>query len=138
MLNTDVVQSDSVRVARIASTISSNTERLSRLVTNLERLSRLTDSLDMPSQQEVDLHALGAEVVRQVDEMATARDVMIRIEAAAVPPLLVDSARLELVLLNLVSNAINTAIQVSPIDSLRSPRPLPATRCVPWSFATTG
>ena len=106
MLNTDVVQSDSVRVARIASTISSNTERLSRLVTNLERLSRLTDSLDMPSQQEVDLHALGAEVVRQVDEMATARDVMIRIEAAAVPPLLVDSARLELVLLNLVSNAI--------------------------------
>lgn len=106
MLNTDVIQLDSARVAGIASTISSNAERLSRLVTNLERLSRLTDSLDMPSQQEVDLQALAAEVVRQVDEMATARDVVIRINAAEVPPLLVDSARLELVLLNLVSNAI--------------------------------
>jgi signal transduction histidine kinase len=106
MLNTDVIQLDSARVARIASTISSNAERLSRLVTNLERLSRLTDPLDMPSQQEVDLQALAAEVVRQVDEMATARDVVIRINAAEVPPLLIDSARLELVLLNLVSNAI--------------------------------
>jgi signal transduction histidine kinase len=106
VLNRDVIQLDSARVARIASTISSNAERLSRLVTNLERLSRLTDSLDMPSQQEVDLQALAAEVVRQVDEMATARDVVIRIDAAEVPPLLVDSARLELVLLNLVSNAI--------------------------------
>ena len=106
VLNRDVIQLDSARVARIASTISSNAERLSRLVTNLERLSRLTDSLDMPSQQEVDLQALAAEVVRQVDEMATARDVVIRINAAEVPPLLVDSARLELVLLNLVSNAI--------------------------------
>lgn len=106
MLNTDVIQLDSARVAGIASTISSNAERLSRLVTNLERLSRLTDSLDTPSQQEVDLQALAAEVVRQVDEMATARDVVIRINAAEVPPLLVDSARLELVLLNLVSNAI--------------------------------
>ena len=106
MLNTDVIQLDSDRVARIASTISSSAERLSRLVTNLERLSRLTDPPDMPSQQEVDLQALAAEVVRQVDEMATARDVVIRINAAEVPPLLIDSARLELVLLNLVSNAI--------------------------------
>jgi signal transduction histidine kinase len=106
MLNTDVIQLDSDRVARIASTISSSAERLSRLVTNLERLSRLTDPLDMPSQQEVDLQALAAEVVRQVDEMATARDVVIRVNVAEVPPLLIDSARLELVLLNLVSNAI--------------------------------
>jgi len=106
MLNTDVIQLDSDRVARIASTISSSAERLSRLVTNLERLSRLTDPLDMPSQQEVDLQALAAEVVRQVAEMATARDVVIRINVAEVPPLLIDSARLELVLLNLVSNAI--------------------------------
>ena len=106
MLNTDVIQLDSGRVARIASTISSSAERLSRLVTNLERLSRLTDPLDMPSQQEVDLQALAAEVVRQVAEMATARDVVIRINVAEVPPLLIDSARLELVLLNLVSNAI--------------------------------
>ena len=106
ILNTDVVQLDPARVAQIASTISSNAERLSRLVTNLEKLSRVTDSLDTPSQQEVDLQTLVAEVARQVDEMATARQVTIRIQAAEVPPLLIDSARLELVLLNLMSNAI--------------------------------
>ena len=106
LLNKDVVQLDPERVARIASTISSNAERLSRLVTNLERLSRLTDSLDMPSQQKIDVHAIATEVATQVEEMAAARGVMIRIDAAGIPPLMIDSARLELVLLNLMSNAI--------------------------------
>jgi signal transduction histidine kinase len=106
MLNKDVVQLHPERVAGIASTISSNAERLSHLVGNLERLSRLTDSLDVPSQQQVDLQALATEVARQVDEMATSRGVTIRVDAATIPPLLVDPARLELVLLNLISNGI--------------------------------
>src|SRR4029078_4496495 len=71
MLNTDVIQLDSDRVAQIASTISSSAERLSRLVTNLERLSRLTDPLDMPSQQEVDLQALGGARAPQTHETGT-------------------------------------------------------------------
>ena len=106
MLEKDVVRLDPERVARIASTISSNADRLSRLVANLERLSRLTDSIDVPSQQEIEVQALATEVARQVDDMAASRDVTIRIDAAAVPPLVVDPARLELVLLNLVSNGI--------------------------------
>ena len=52
------------------------------------------------------MQALATEVARQVDDMAASRDVMIRIDAAAAPPLIVDPARLELVLLNLVSNGI--------------------------------
>jgi signal transduction histidine kinase len=105
MLQKDVVRADPQRLSRIVSTISSNTERLSYLVTNLERLTRLTDTLDVPSQQETDVHALATEVARQLEEMATARDVRIRVDPS-LQPIMVDSARLELVILNLVSNAI--------------------------------
>ena len=105
LLEKDVVQSDPQRLARISATISSNVERLSRLVTNLERLTRLTETLDVPSQQEIDLHSLGKEVAQQLEEMAAPRGVAIRIDPA-LPALFADSARLELVLLNLLSNAI--------------------------------
>ena len=105
MLRQGVVQQDSQRFERVVSTISSNTERLSHLVTNLERLTRLTDALDVPSQQETDLHALAVEVARQLEDMAASRSVTIRVDAS-LPPIVVDSARLELVILNLVSNAI--------------------------------
>ena len=105
MLRQGVVQADPQRFERVVSTISSNTERLSHLVTNLERLTRLTDALDVPSQQETDLHALAVEVARQLEDMAASRSVTIRVDAS-LPPIVVDSARLELVILNLVSNAI--------------------------------
>jgi signal transduction histidine kinase len=105
MLRQPVVQRDPQRFERVVSTISSNTERLSHLVTNLERLTRLTDVLDVPSQQETDLHALAVEVARQLEDMAASRSVTIRVDASF-PPVVVDSARLELVVLNLVSNAI--------------------------------
>jgi signal transduction histidine kinase len=105
MLRQGVVQKDPQRFERVVSTISSNTERLSHLVTNLERLTRLTDALDVPSQQETDLHALAVEVARQLEDMAASRSVTIRVDAS-LPPIVVDSARLELVVLNLVSNAI--------------------------------
>src|SRR5205814_2269945 len=100
-----VVQSDPQRLKRVATTISSNVERLSRLVTNLERLTRLTETLDVPSQQETDLQTLATDVAGQLEEMAASRGVAIRIEPS-LPALLIDSARLELVILNLVSNAI--------------------------------
>jgi len=105
MLRQDAVRADPQRLARIVSTISSNTERLSHLVTNLERLTRLTDSLDVPSQQETDVHALATEVARQLEEMAASRGVTIRVDGS-LRPIVVDAARLELIILNLVSNAI--------------------------------
>ena len=127
MLEKDVVQSDPHRLARISSTISSNVERLSRLVTNLERLTRLTETLDVPSQQEIDLQSLGKEVAQQLEDMAASRNVDIRI-APSLPALFVDSARLELVLLNLISNAIKYSdpdkpqrfVEVVPSDSVNS------------------
>jgi signal transduction histidine kinase len=105
MLRHDTVQTNPQQLARIVSTISSNAERLSHLVTNLERLTRLTSALDVPSQQETDVRALATEVARQLEEMATARNVTISVDPS-LPSVVVDSARLELVVLNLVSNAI--------------------------------
>jgi len=105
LLEKDVVQSDPKRLARVSTTISANVERLSRLVTNLERLTRLTETLDVPSQQETSLQTLGREVAQQLEEMAAPRGVAIRIDAS-LPALFIDSARLELVFLNLISNAI--------------------------------
>jgi signal transduction histidine kinase len=127
MLEKDVVQSDPKRLARISATISSNVERLSRLVTNLERLTRLTETLDVPSQQEIDLQSLGKEVAQQLTDMAASRSVDIRI-APSLPALFVDSARLELVLLNLISNAIKYCdpdkpqrfVEVVPFDAVNS------------------
>jgi signal transduction histidine kinase len=99
------VQADRQRVAKVATTIQTNTDRLSWLIENLQRLARLGEGLDVPSQQLVDLGTIAGEVGRQLEEMAAARGVSIRI-AEGLPSVTVDPARLELVLLNLVSNAI--------------------------------
>ena len=82
-----------------------STDRLSWLVENLQRLARMSDPMDGPSQQRVSLTSLADEVARQLAEMATTRAVTIRV-APDLPTVVADPARLELVLLNLMSNAI--------------------------------
>jgi signal transduction histidine kinase len=105
LLDTERVQSDPIRLAKVASTIRTNTERLSWLIENVQRLARLGNPLDVPSEQRLDVAALAQEVARQLGDQAAARGVEIRIDQQ-LPTLTVDPARLELVLLNLVSNAI--------------------------------
>ncbi len=99
------LQADQQRLAKVAEAIRSNTQQLARLVENLQRIARLSESPDVPNVQEIDVAALAAEVSRQLQDMASARGVTIRI-GDALPSLSVDPARLELVLMNLVSNAI--------------------------------
>jgi signal transduction histidine kinase len=105
LLNTEGVQSDPHRIAKLAATIRVNTDRLSWLIENLQRLARLGEVLDVPSQQQVDVGTIGREVARQLEDMAASRNVEIRVDGM-LPTVTVDPARLELVLLNLVSNAI--------------------------------
>jgi signal transduction histidine kinase len=107
------VRSDSHRLDKVATTIRTNAERLSWLIENLQRLARLGDPLDVPSQQRVELDGLGTEVARQLEEMAAARHVTISVDTQ-LPALVVDPARLELVLLNLVSNAIKYSDPAKP------------------------
>jgi signal transduction histidine kinase len=105
-LKTDGVRSDSQRLDKVTATIQTNAERLSWLIENLQRLARLGDPLDVPSQQRFDIGSVVGEVRRQLAEMATARDVDLRVVSRELPELTGDPARIELVLLNLVSNAI--------------------------------
>jgi signal transduction histidine kinase len=105
LLEQDVVRQDPRRLAKVAATVRTSTDRLSWLVENLQRIARMSDRLDGPSEQRVDLTSLAEEVARQLAEMAAARAVTIRI-APDLPSILADPARLELVLLNLMSNGI--------------------------------
>src|SRR5262249_591120 len=54
---------------------------------------------------EVEIEAIALEVARQLEQMAVSRSVEIRV-ARGLPKIVVDAARLELILVNLVSNAI--------------------------------
>jgi signal transduction histidine kinase len=117
---------DPQRLSKLAATIRANAERLSWLIDNLQRLTRLTDPLETPSEQRIDLETMASEVARQLAEMAAARGVAIRV-GSKLPTTVLDPARLELVLLNLVANAIKYSDARKPdrfveITALEPPR----------------
>jgi len=104
-LHMDAVKADPARLAKVAATIQSNAERLAWLVNNLQRLAHLDGSVDVPSRQKVEVATIATEVARQLGEMAATRGVTIMV-GPALPVLYADPAQIELVLMNLVSNAI--------------------------------
>lgn len=83
-----------------------NIRRLMQLMEQLEVLSRLqTSPPDTPAVQDTDVSTVAREVARQLREMADARGVELRV-SDDLPALVIDTARLELILMNLMSNAI--------------------------------
>ncbi len=112
-LEREDVRSDPARVARIASTVAANARRLSWLVDNLQRMTRLSTSIDGPNEQHIAVSAIAVQVARQLNDMATSRNVRIRV-ADDLPTLWGDPARLELALMNLVSNAIKYSDSKKP------------------------
>ena len=113
LLDNDAIRADPARLAKVSATVKSSAERLSWIVENLQRIARMSEPVDGPSEQQVDVGSLAAEVVRQLEEMAASRNVALRI-APDLPTLHADPARIELVLLNLVSNAIKYSDQKKP------------------------
>jgi signal transduction histidine kinase len=92
--------------SRIVATLRRNTDRALQILRTLENLPRSGMLAgDTPTEQVVELSELVNEVFRQLGDMAEARGVMLR-ASASLPRLYVDTGRLELVLVNLVANAI--------------------------------
>ena len=62
LLDHEAVRHDPPRLAKVAATVKSSTDRLAWLIENLQRIARMEDPLDVPSEQRVDLSALADEV----------------------------------------------------------------------------
>lgn len=91
---------------RLAATLERNVVRLAEVTGKLERLARLTRTSEQaPNDQAVDLAAIAHDVAAQLADMADVRGVRFEI-AAALPTLTADAGRVELVLMNLLANAV--------------------------------
>lgn len=104
-LDREDIRVDATRFPRIVSTIKSNLGRMTSLLDNLQRVSRLSDDIDGPNEQRIEVTTVALEVARQLEEMAASHRVRITVDAD-LPVVAGDPARLELALMNLVSNAI--------------------------------
>jgi signal transduction histidine kinase len=94
--------------ARLVEMVARNVTRLGDVAAKLERLARVTRVEDTPTEQEVDFTALAQDVERQLQDMAAAREVRVIIDDD-LPRLVTDAGRSELVLVNLIANAIKYA-----------------------------
>jgi signal transduction histidine kinase len=105
---------DPAKRDRLLEVATANVQRLIDLTRRLEQvaLAKHRDGAD-PERQDVDLGALAKEVALQLRDMADNRLVMIR-TAEDLPVIEIDVARIELVLMNLVSNAIKYSDPAKP------------------------
>jgi signal transduction histidine kinase len=99
--------------ARILELLQRNVERMRDLVGSIEQITRIKESAASPSVQLVDLKSIAAEVARQMAQMAGARGVEVRV-ADDLPLAELDPGRLELILFNLVSNAVKYSDPAKP------------------------
>ena len=106
LLRSEAARKDVGRQDHLLGVMERNVQKLAQLTEQLEVLSRLrTPQADTPDVQQVEVAAVANEVARQLREMADARDVEIQI-VEPLPILTIDTARLELILVNLISNGI--------------------------------
>jgi signal transduction histidine kinase len=99
---------------RITEALERNVTHLVGLTQKLEAVARMNDAVDNPLIQEVSASTVATEAARQLREMADARGVEIRV-ADDLPRLTVDVNRLELALVNLLSNGIKYSDPGKPV-----------------------
>jgi signal transduction histidine kinase len=85
--------------------ITRNVKHAATVTRGLARLTQAEHALDSPGEQRIEVDSIAKEVMRQLSEMAESRGVTLRV-ADGVPAMTIDPGKLELVLINLVSNAI--------------------------------
>lgn len=114
LLKAGTAAGNAERQDQLFAVMERNVLRLAQLMEQLEMLSRLQGSqpnrIDM---QQTEVSAVAWEVARQLREMADARGVDILVDEP-LPTLLIDTARLELILMNLVSNAVKYSDPAKP------------------------
>jgi signal transduction histidine kinase len=111
-------------LTRVAALIRRNLEHVIGSLRGLERLVFPGRLIEAPNRQHVGVASIAAEVARQLAEVATARDVEIRVDPQ-LPELVTDAGQLELVLMNLVSNSIKYSdpakasryVEIAPVNS---------------------
>ena len=105
-----------------------NVTRLGEVAAKLERLARVARVNDSPAEQEVDFTALARDVEVQLQDMSAARGVRIVIDDD-LPRFVTDAGRAELVLINVMANAIKYADPAKPdrfVQVSRAPGENPA------------
>jgi len=106
LLRAEKAGADPGRQEELLAVMERNVLRLTQLMEQLEMLSRLQSNQPSPIDvQRTEVSAVAWEVARQLREMAEGRGVDIVVDEP-LPVLLIDRARLELILMNLVSNAV--------------------------------
>lgn len=106
LLKSDAVLSDRQRQQHVWDVMERNIVRLMQLMEQLETMSRLQERPpDTPDVQLTDVATVAWQVARQLREMADARGVEIHV-GEGLPCVVIDMARVELILMNLISNAI--------------------------------
>jgi signal transduction histidine kinase len=114
LLKAEAVRGDMARHDHFLKVLERNVVRLTQLMQQLEALSRLQTSRgDAPDLQRTDVTSVVREVARQLREMADARGVEIQV-GDGMPSLVIDMARLDLILMNLISNAIKYSDPAKP------------------------
>lgn len=104
-LHTPETRADQAKVERVLTVLERNVRGIIDLTRKLESMSRLEAQHDGAQRQKVEVSTVALDIAVQLREMAQARGVEI-IVATDLPVLVVDVGRLQLVLTNLVSNAI--------------------------------
>jgi len=108
LLEHEMVGLDRERRDQIIASLGRNSQRAIKIIRSFERLPRSGIMSDSPSEQLVETGEIVQEVFRQLRDMADARGVELR-AGGDFPTLYLDSGALELILINLVSNAIKYA-----------------------------
>lgn len=124
---------DPARAAQLFAVMERNILRLAQLMEQLEMLSRLqSGQVETPDVQHAQVSTVAWEVARQLREMAEARGVDILVDEE-LPVLRIDTARLELILMNLVSNAVKYSDPAKPariVSIERAPCDVPGFACI--------
>ena len=112
-----VAHGTDAEATRIVETLERNVVRLAEVAGTLERLARLTRRPDAPNEQQVDFSAVVHDVAGQLSDMAMAQRRLRH--RSPLPTFAADAGRVELVVVNLLANAIKYSDPSKPARAVR-------------------